>query len=447
MIPATVASAYYRLEPTQTATMTEPTSKNRRSLEQAIRDQRAAYKKRHSSTGYQFVMADSIDLVPEAAWDRITENSSIFLSRRYLKVLETAGPENLMGRYAMAFQDGQPVAVIAGQLIDLDGRRLVKQLRETPECRDSLPSRLRRKVSSLMSSAKQKALAKIKGRLLMCGNALSWGFHGVAFAEGVTREDGWCIAAEALYRIRRAERLSGQTDIVLIKDFPCQAQLEPEELKPFEYRRLETDPNMVLTIPPAWKSFDDYLNSLASKYRSGAKKIVRDVENAGITLEVISDPAPIADRLLELYLNVQCLAAVRPVTIPASYLPTLAGALGSDFRCTVAKKNDEIVGFITSIRDGQTSVGYFVGFDYPTNETAPLYFRLLQICIDDAIRFGCTEVSFGRTALEPKARMGARPQPMEVWLRHRQPVMNWMIRSLLGAVPHDEAPDRNPFKA
>jgi hypothetical protein len=36
---------------------------------------------------------------------------------------------------------------------------------------------------------------------------------------------------------------------------------------------------------------------------------------------------------------------------------------------------------------------------------------------------------------------------MNVWLRHRVPALNWMIRSLLDAVPHAEVPERNPFKA
>jgi len=26
------------------------------------------------------------------------------------------------------------------------------------------------------------------------------------------------------------------------------------------------------------------------------------------------------------------------------------------------------------------------------------------------------------------------------------PALNWMLRGLLGAVPHAEAPERNPFK-
>lgn len=59
---------------------------------------------------------------------------------------------------------------------------------------------------------------------------------------------------------------------------------------------------------------------------------------------------------------------------------------------------------------------------------------------------GAKSLSLGRTALEPKARLGAKPQRMEVWMRHRQPVLNQLTRRLLGLVPHDEAPDRNPFK-
>jgi hypothetical protein len=52
----------------------------------------------------------------------------------------------------------------------------------------------------------------------------------------------------------------------------------------------------------------------------------------------------------------------------------------------------------------------------------------------------------GRAALEPKAALGAKPEPMTVWLRHRLRALNWLLRGMPGAVPHNEAPERNPFK-
>jgi hypothetical protein len=74
-------------------------------------------------------------------------------------------------------------------------------------------------------------------------------------------------------------------------------------------------------------------------------------------------------------------------------------------------------------------------------------FNLLYTTVADAIAWRCQRLSLGRTALEPKAGLGAKPEPMSVWLRHRVPTLNWLMRGLLGTVPHGEAPERSPFKA
>jgi hypothetical protein len=76
-----------------------------------------------------------------------------------------------------------------------------------------------------------------------------------------------------------------------------------------------------------------------------------------------------------------------------------------------------------------------------------VYLGLLHAVIGEAIALGCRRISFGRTALEPKAGLGARPERMWLWARHRNPVMNVLIRRLLRAVPHGEAPERSPFKS
>ncbi|MBN8248718.1 MAG: hypothetical protein J0L84_14920 [Verrucomicrobia bacterium] len=72
----------------------------------------------------------------------------------------------------------------------------------------------------------------------------------------------------------------------------------------------------------------------------------------------------------------------------------------------------------------------------------PLSLRWLHITVADAIAWGCRRLSLGRTALEPKAALGARPEPMSVGLRHRVPAVHWLVRGMLDAVPHAEAPER-----
>jgi len=291
------------------------------------------------------------------------------------------------------------------------------------------------------------ATANIRERMLVAGNLLSWGFHGVGFLPGEKPAELWPGVAEALYRIRRAERLTGETNFVMVKDVtPNEAEVQA--LHRFSYRRMETEPNMVLKIEPSWRSYDDYLAALDAKYRRNAKEQVKKLATAGCVVERLAEMEPHAPRLHELYLAVHGNAAVRLVTLPASYLPNLARAAGENFRCTIIRRGAEILGFVTAIRDGETALGYYIGFDREAAASGlPIYLRLLHATVADAIEWGCKGLSLGRTALEPKAALGAKPEPMSVWLRHRVPALNWIFRGLLGGVPHAEAPERNPFKS
>jgi Acetyltransferase (GNAT) domain len=110
------------------------------------------------------------------------------------------------------------------------------------------------------------------------------------------------------------------------------------------------------------------------------------------------------------------------------------------------KRKNQLLGFLISVADGDTAIAHHIGFDRAAAGELPVYLRLLHASIADAISLGCKHVSFGRAALEAKAALGAKPQPFGVMLRHRQPVLNKLIKRLLLGLEHDEAPERNPFK-
>lgn len=402
-----------------------PKLKPLRKIVGKAKELRAHHRERHRPTGFGFALAESIDYLDGARWDDLTAANSVFLSRPYLRVLESAGPENVRQRYALIFRGREAVAALAAQAVGVSGA--------------SVPKGSARK-------AVVASLEHLEEQVLVCGNLLSWGFHGIAFAPGVERREVWPAIAEALYKIRRADRLFGNTDVVMIKDVPDEHNLEADALKRFSYRELETEPNMVLELSPQWRSYEDYLGSLTSNYRKTARKIAKDVEAAGYRVESLNDIEREADTLHSLYLQVHERQKLRLVTLSPRFIPTLAATFGEAFRCTVARKGDQILGFVTTLRDGETAVGYYIGFDGTANTEAPIYFRLLQAVIDDAMHLGCRRISLGRTALEPKARLGARPVPLRVWLRHRIPAINLVVRGLLQTVSHDEAPERNPFK-
>jgi hypothetical protein len=389
------------------------------------RDLREHHRELHRPSGFAFALADSIDYLDHAHWDKVTAHDSLFLSRRYLRVLEEAGPENLRPCYALIFHDREPVAAVAAQSVTVSVGRLRKK------------------------SSSNGGLDRFEEKMLVCGNLLSWGMHGISFAPNVDQQPLWPAVAEAIYRLRRVDKLFGDTAFVMVKDIPDAYASAARALSRFSYRELETEPNMVLEIAPQWKTYDDYLASLTSKYRKQAKQIEKEVTAAGGIVEEIGtgEIAGNAAQLHALYLQTHRNARVRLVTLPVAFLPTLAERLGDDMRFTVLRKDGELLGFVTTVRDGETAVGYYIGFDRSANAEIPVYFRLLQSVIGHAIALGCRRLSLGRTALEPKARLGARPDPLRIWLRHRIPMLNLIVRGLLHTIDdHDEVPERNPFK-
>jgi hypothetical protein len=418
---------------------TKPTSRNPlKRVATKLRELHERHEERHRPSGFDFALADRVDFLNGAAWDAVTAGGSQFLQRKVLRVIEAHGPDNLVPRYALIFRGEQPVAAVAAQLVTVTNRHLLQE--------ESGGGKNGGSLQRLMTPAAKLATSQLNEPLLVAGNLMSWGFHGIAFAAGEDPAALWPGVAEALYRMRRAERLLGQTNLVLVKDLTEREQ-GLEALRRFSYRPMETEPNMVLAIPPAWRTYDDYLGALDAKYRRNAKDQVKKLTAAGCTVETLTDLAPHASRLHELYLAVQRNAAVRLVTLPPNFIPALSGALRDNFRCTVIRRGEQILGFVTSIRDGDTAIAYYIGFDRAAAaEGLPIYLRLLHATIADAISWGCKSLSLGRTALEPKAALGAKPESMTVWLRHRVPALNWIIRGMLGVVSHEEAPERNPFK-
>lgn len=380
--------------------------------------------------GFGFALSEGIDFLDGAAWDALVGGRTMFMDRRYLRVLEAAGPANLQPRYALIHLDRRPVAAICAQSVLLRGTDLMDA-----EPRTAPPTK-----RALRGVADRWA-----ERVLVCGNLLSCGPHGVALAADVDPETLWPAVHEALHRLRKAERLHRSHDFVLVKDhFGAHDAAAP--LERLAFKAIETEPQMCLKLEPGWRTHDDYLKALTTKYRGAARKVFKEIAEAGLTItRGPIDPGE-AEALHGLYLQVAQAADVRLVCLPAAHFPALSAALGEDLRCTVIRRDGRPVAFVTTLRDGEGAAAYFVGFDRAEAERAPLYLRLLHASIEDALALGARSLAFGRTALEPKARLGALPVETRVHLQHRVPVMNWLLRALVCGVETEPAPDRNPFK-
>lgn len=391
---------------------------------ETIKDKVKRHKDRHSPLDAQYVISDSINFVNQQDWKSIAESSTILLSSDYLKAIESCSPENTAQKYAIAYQEDKPVAIVACQIAEI--------------CGENLTSTEGNIVGSMAK--------KYKERLLVCGNLVSSGLHGVAFSTDFDNELGWKIVAEILYKIRRSEKLNGSIDFTLIKDIKGPQIESSNVVERYSYRRIQTDPDMVLQLKENMRNFDQYLELLNSKYRSRVRKVIKNIDSAGFDCKKIELTELTDKRIHSLYLNVEQQSKTRMATLPEGYFLKLSQSLGDNFVCYGIHQDDKIVGFISMIRDGVEAIAYYVGFDYQINSKHPIYFRLLQLAIQAAIDFGSQKVLFGRSALEPKANLGAKPVDAFVWARHRVPAVNFIVRKIFRNIPFDEAPERGALK-
>lgn len=392
------------------------------------------------AVSHEVACFDTIDQVP-LAWDRVTANGSLFLDRNYLRLLEQQGPMNQAHRYAVVYRQGHPVAAIATQLFDVDDELLAVRDRTAHNAGQRPWGRA---IDRTTMWLRNRGLGLLGRRVLICGNLFSCGLDGIAFAPGEDPEVLWPAVLTAIEKIGQAD---GRVAFVAVKDPLAERNDHRAALAAAGFAHLKVEPSMDLHAQAAWRSRADYLDALNTKYRKAALKIDEAIAQAGATVESLEDLTHVQDRLHALYQQVERRALMRYGTVQPGYLPALAQWAGRDrWRCTVVRMEGAIVGFSFVLKDGPIAIAHTVGFDYTANAKAPVYLRLLHSILEDGLALGCRTMHYGRTALEPKARLGATPVETEVWIRHTRAWINYAVGPLLRLAPQDRAPHREPFR-
>src|SRR5690349_18848694 len=82
------------------------------------------FRLRRTPSGAHYAIADSVGMLNPAHWDALTASASVFMSRKYLEVLETSGPPGLRSHLGLVYQDRRPVAAIAAQSLHVSRSNL-----------------------------------------------------------------------------------------------------------------------------------------------------------------------------------------------------------------------------------------------------------------------------------------------------------------------------------
>lgn len=386
--------------------------------------------------GYSLKVFSSIDQA-RVFWNTIQPEDNRFLGENYLRVVEKCPPEGVVPYYLVFFKDERPAGIAYVQLIDF---RAERSLQQQPLSSGAWP-RFARELRKWL-------LCLLRFRVLHLGNLLLTGPRGFSFSSQVSEEEGHSLLSAALPPLRKylQRRYRNPIQAYVVKD------ISPEENTPKAWQQngyweLCFLPNMVFPILPEWKTFDDYLGSLHSKYRVRARRAFRLLD--GVESREL-DAAEIfrqENDLYGLYREVAASVDFNMANIHPGYFKALKTELGDAFHLVGYYLHGKLVGFYTTMENGKELEAHFIGFDQSINRDNQLYLNMLFDMIRMGIELRSEYISFARTAMEIKSSVGAVAEQFKCYIRHRSPLVNMFVGPLVRWLqPEEEWERRHPFK-
>lgn len=366
----------------------------------------------------------SWEQLDSAEWDAMVPPQNFYLSGAYLSALNETLQDCLQFRY-LVFRnsDQQPVAVAAVQVLDLNDQ--LKDKNDGSRFRNML-------------------IRMLRLRLLICGNVFCCGESGFAHTDEITGDQGIAELSRALRKLSSHRKWGG--GIVLLKEFWPDSLAVSESLEAYKFHGFNIDVNMVMAVSPAWKSFEDYLAEMVTKFRTKAKKVFKSSAPLEVVDMSTDSIATYRIHIDELYHAVVDSASFKLGELNADTFERLKRGLGQQFRLTGYFAKDELIGFSTAFMLDNAVDCNYVGLRYELNQQYDLYQRMLYDFVKVAITERKSEIRFGRTAEEIKSGIGALPVQMKLYAKHRNPLINIMLKPFISSIEPSEYNLRRPFK-
>ncbi len=389
-----------------------------------------------SENGFKFRAFSSVnDLTSD--WESAQPPENIYLHRPILTAIEEAPPKGIRPCYLVFYQNDQPIGVAYCQL-------MVFKTDENVQDKEG-----RGAFRSFTGSVKSFLAKRFEYSLLVCGNLLFTGEHGFYFDKTIVNTAKAAdFIKEALDKTQLFWRNKGvKTDGIFIKDIGEEQANCRSDLMSHKYREFLFHPNMVLYLRPEWKTFDDYMECISSKYRVRAKKAFKcgkGLEKVVLNLEQLKTNK---DRLYELYKGVMVTAGFNMVTLNDNYIIKLKENLGDLLKVTGYYLNGELIGYRTNIKNFDEIEAHFLGYDQSYNKQYQLYMNMLLDSLKHGISNQAKRVVYARTAMEIKSTIGAVPEDLFCYIRANNKLMNHLMPTILEYFrPDDNWIQRNPFK-
>lgn len=375
----------------------------------------------------------SASLIPEQIWKQLGCDYNLYFHKKYLQALEDNNPQIDFSYIVLLNQDKEAIAFTTLQVIDFDVNTIKNDL-----------ERLLRKVTAI--ARKIRLLPKEKPlKFLIAGNIFVSGEHGIFIKDGIDKNSIIKQLAKSIQNFANDNR-NKKIAVFILKDFIKESLFITDELLDFNYYPIHVDPNMMLTLQSDWLTFDDYLAALKTKFRVKARKAMK--QSSDLTIENITEKNidQLLPKMKTLYEKVVSKADFNLGTFNVETYKDLIKELPNQYILKAYCLGDTMVGFMSGLINNSALDAHFVGIDYQYNRKYAVYQRMLYDYIRIAIDKKLHVLNFARTASEIKSSVGAVPQELTIYLRHKKSITNKLLKLFLTNIQPSTFHQKYPFK-
>ena len=386
-----------------------------------------------SSNSNTALFFSSIDEISNEIWTQLECENNLYFHRDFLKSIEINHSEINFYYIILVDNSNKPIALASIQIVDF-------YLDTVKTNFEDFIRKIKNLLRKLYILPNKKAL-----KLLISGNTFVSGEHGIFITPSQDKKQVIKNLAKAILHFVNSNN-SINIDAFLLKDFVNESLFITDELKNYNYHPFSVEPNMILEINEDWNSFEDYLNAIKTKFRVKAKKalqlskeiIIKEVNDHNIENKLL--------KMTALYKKVVSNADFNLSHFNLESYKTLKSAFGEKYILKTYELDGKIVGFMSGMINQNSLDAHFVGLDYSLNRQYAIYQRMLYDYIQIAIAKKLKTLNFGRTASEIKSSVGAKPQDLTMYLRHKKGITNKIVKLFLQYIQPSPFRQHFPFK-
>lgn len=377
-------------------------------------------------TTYTSKVYNTVEDIEPHMWEELNCTSNRYFSPNFLWAYESSN-HNIDFKYIIISSNETAIALAIIQTIELDVDVILKNIKLTKWLKKLLRFLFKRSPI----------------RIMFCGNIFLSGEHGIFVLDLANKKEVYDQIGVDILKLAKQMR---PLHAMFVKDFVENSLEFSHELKIYGFGEMQVEPNLIISIDPSWKTFDDYKNHLKSKYRIKVNKADSTSSSLNAVMFNEDDFANHKYELQELYQNTIANANFNAQVLNLDTYIKLRSIYKEDFIVKAYFLKDKLVGFLSALANNNHLDAHFIGLDYELNKTYAIYPRILNDYVRLGIEKGASHINLGRTASEIKTTIGAEPTNITCYIRHRRPFLNRLIQPFIKNVRIKDFKRHYPFK-